>query len=36
MTLFVDPRGRIMLGVAFLSLVTGLGTMAAIVKRALR
>jgi tight adherence protein B len=35
-TLFVDPRGRIMLGVAFLSLVTGLGTMAAIVKRALR
>ena len=34
--LFVDPRGRFMVGVAFLSLVTGLGTMAAIVRRALR
>jgi len=35
-TLFVDPRGRFMLGVAFLSLVTGLVTMAVMVKRALR
>jgi tight adherence protein B len=36
MTLFVDPRGRFMLGVAFLSLVTGMITMGVIVKRALR
>ena len=36
LTLFVDPRGRFMLGVAFLSLVTGLATMAVMVKRALR
>jgi tight adherence protein B len=35
-TMFVDPRGRFMLGVAFLSLVTGLTTMASIVKRAVR
>jgi tight adherence protein B len=34
--LFLDPRGRFMIGVAFLSLVSGLGTMAVIVKRALR
>jgi tight adherence protein B len=36
MMLFADPRGRFMVGVAFLSLVTGLMTMAVIVKRALR
>ena len=35
-SLFVDPRGRFMIGVAFLSLVSGLTTMAVIVKRALR
>jgi tight adherence protein B len=35
-TLFVDPRGRFMVGVAFVSLLTGLATMAMIVKRALR
>ena len=35
-TLIVDPRGRFMVGMAFLSLVTGLATMAVIVKRALR
>jgi tight adherence protein B len=35
-TLFVDPRGRFMLGVAFLSLVTGLTTMSIMVKRAVR
>ena len=34
--LFVDPRGRLMLGVATLSLVTGLGAMAMIIKRAVR
>jgi tight adherence protein B len=34
--LFIDPRGRFMLGVAFLSLVTGLAAMASIVRRALR
>jgi Flp pilus assembly protein TadB len=34
--LFIDPRGRFMLGVAFLSLVTGLAAMAIIVRRALR
>src|SRR5215471_7002866 len=34
--LFVDPRGRFMIGVAFLSLVTGLSTMAVLVKRAPR
>jgi tight adherence protein B len=34
--LFVDPRGRFMIGVAFLSLVAGLTTMAVIVKRTLR
>jgi tight adherence protein B len=34
--LFVDPRGRFMVGVAFLSLVSGLTTMAVMVKRALR
>jgi tight adherence protein B len=34
--LLVDPRGRFMVGVAFLSLVTGLTTMAVIVRRALR
>jgi tight adherence protein B len=36
MMLFADPRGRFMVGVAFLSLVTGLATMAVMVKRALR
>jgi tight adherence protein B len=36
LTLWVDPRGRFMLGVAFVSLVTGLTTMYVIVKRALR
>jgi tight adherence protein B len=36
MSLFVDPRGRLMLGVAFLSLVTGLTTMAVMVKKAVR
>jgi tight adherence protein B len=34
--LLYDPRGRFMIGVAFLMLLTGLGAMAAIVKRALR
>ena len=36
LTLWVDPRGRFMLGLAFVSLVTGLTTMYVIVKRALR
>jgi tight adherence protein B len=36
MTLLDNPRGRFMVGVAFLSLVTGLTTMAIIVRRALR
>jgi tight adherence protein B len=35
-SLFIDPRGRFMLGVAFLSLVSGLTTMSVIVRRALR
>jgi tight adherence protein B len=35
-TLLIDQRGRFMLGVAVLSLVTGLATMAVIVRRALR
>jgi tight adherence protein B len=35
-SLLNDPRGRFMVGVAFLSLVTGLSTMAVIVRRALR
>jgi tight adherence protein B len=35
-SLLNDPRGRFMVGVAFLSLVTGLITMALIVRRALR
>jgi tight adherence protein B len=35
-TLFVDPRGRFMLGVMFVSLVTGLMVMASMVKRAVR
>jgi tight adherence protein B len=35
-TLLIDPRGRFMVGVAFLSLVMGLSTMAIIVRRALR
>jgi tight adherence protein B len=34
--LFVDPRGRFMLGIAFVSLVTGLTMMAVMIKRALR
>jgi tight adherence protein B len=36
LTLWVDPRGRFMLGLAFVSLVTGLTTMYVLVKRALR
>jgi tight adherence protein B len=36
MTLLDNSRGRFMVGVAFLSLVTGLTTMAVIVRRALR
>jgi Flp pilus assembly protein TadB len=36
MALIATSRGRFMIGVAFLSLVTGLTTMAAIVRRALR
>jgi tight adherence protein B len=35
-SLLNDPRGRVMVGIAFLSLVTGLTTMAVIVRRALR
>jgi tight adherence protein B len=35
-SLLIDPRGRFMVGVAFLSLVMGLSTMAIIVRRALR
>jgi tight adherence protein B len=35
-SLLVDPRGRFMVGVASLSLVTGLATMALIVRKALR
>jgi Flp pilus assembly protein TadB len=35
-TLFVDPRGRFMVGMMFFSLVTGLITMASMVKRAVR
>jgi tight adherence protein B len=35
-SLIVDPRGRFMVGVAFLSLVTGLTTMYVLVRRALR
>jgi tight adherence protein B len=34
--LFVDPRGRFMVGVAFLSLITGLTVMAMMVRRAVR
>jgi len=34
--LFIDPRGRFMIGVAFFSLVSGLSTMAVLVRRALR
>jgi tight adherence protein B len=34
--LLVDPRGRFMVGVAFMMLLTGLGAMWAIVRRALR
>jgi tight adherence protein B len=34
--LFVDPRGRFMMGVAFLSLVAGVMTMAVIISRSLR
>jgi tight adherence protein B len=36
MILLMDPRGRFMIGVAFLSLVIGLSTMAVLVKRAVR
>jgi tight adherence protein B len=35
-TLFADPRGRFMLGVAFLSLVTGIIVMAVMIKRSVR
>jgi tight adherence protein B len=34
--LFVDPRGRFMVGVAFLSLATGIAVMAMIIKKSLR
>lgn len=34
--LFTDPRGRFMLGVAFLSLVAGITVMAVMIKRSLR
>ena len=34
--LFVDPRGRFMMGLAFLSLGTGIAVMALIIKRTLR
>jgi tight adherence protein B len=34
--LLIDPRGRFMVGVAFLSLLTGLGTMVVMVKKAVR
>ncbi len=34
--LFVDPRGRFMIGLAFFSLVTGITIMALIIKRTLR
>jgi tight adherence protein B len=36
MMLWADPRGRFILGIAFISLLTGLSTMYVIVKRALR
>jgi tight adherence protein B len=36
MILFTDSRGRFMLGVATLSLVTGVGVMSSIIKRSLR
>ena len=35
-SLIVDPRGRFMVGIAFLSLATGLATMYVLVRRALR
>jgi tight adherence protein B len=34
--MLVDPRGRLMLGLAFLSVVTGIIVMAAIIKKSLR
>jgi Flp pilus assembly protein TadB len=34
--LFVDPRGRFMMGLAFLSLVAGVMTMAFILNKSLR
>ena len=34
--LFVDPRGRFMLGMAFLSLAAGIATMAVMIKRSVR
>ena len=34
--LLFDPRGRVMMGAAFLSLLTGLGTMYVMVKKAMR
>jgi tight adherence protein B len=34
--LFADPRGRFMLGMAFLSLLTGIAVMALIIKKSLR
>jgi Flp pilus assembly protein TadB len=34
--LFDDPRGRFMLGIAFLSLVTGVSVMAVIIRKSLR
>jgi tight adherence protein B len=35
-TMLIDPRGRFMLGLAFLSLVTGIVVMAVIIKKSLR
>jgi Flp pilus assembly protein TadB len=34
--LFMDPRGRFMLGIAVASLLTGIATMRALIKRNLR
>jgi tight adherence protein B len=36
LTLFIDPRGRFMLGMAFLSLITGIVVMGVIIKKSLR
>ena len=34
--LFVDPRGRFMVGLALLSLATGIAVMAVIIRKSLR